>query len=81
MSLNFGVFLGTRVAGNTDGYVHSLMMTIEKQRSLSGQPTTGKLGKHSLIDLHQFNAQYTNSMANGGNQVEPSSSFNEAHFY
>ncbi|CAF0885751.1 unnamed protein product [Brachionus calyciflorus] len=68
----------TRVAGNTDGYVHSLMMAIEKQRTINGQTHTGKVGKHSSIDLNQFNAQYTNTMAN---QIEPSSSFNETQFY
>ncbi|RNA27661.1 hypothetical protein BpHYR1_039892 [Brachionus plicatilis] len=59
----------TRVAGNTDGYVHSLMTTLEKQRSLNGQALTGKIGKRSLIDLNQFNDQYSNSMASNTYQA------------
>lgn len=57
------------------------MMTIDKQRSVSGHSITGKIGKHSLIDLNQFNDQYSNSMASNTYQTEQSSSFNETQFY
>lgn len=59
------------MAGNTDGYVHSLMMTIEKQRALHGPGT--KSSKAHLIDLNQFNAQYSASQQFGAE----SSSFGE----
>lgn len=61
------------MAGNSDGYVHSLMLAIEKQRSLN-QKSNIKLGKNSqLIDLNQFNAQYSCSTTT--NQSE--ASFND----
>lgn len=47
------------MAGNTDGYVHSLMMAVEKQKSalaMSGGST--KASKGAGIDLNQFNIQY-----------------------
>lgn len=55
----------TKVAGNTDVYVHSLMLTVEKQRSLhlaAGGSLTGKSSRHAAIDLNQFNIQYGNEL-------------------
>lgn len=56
--LNF-FFVGTKVAGNTDGYVHSLMLAVEKQKSIvGGSSGGGRSSKNAGIDLNQFNIQY-----------------------
>ena len=69
------------MAGNTDGYVHSLMLAIEKQRSLNNNNNNGKYGKQSLIDLNQFNAQYNASLLNNNNNDSSSSFTNDQQLF
>ena len=44
------------MAGNSDGYVHSLMLAVERQRAATGGTSGHK--KSAGIDLNQFNIQY-----------------------
>ena len=48
-SLNF--FLETKLAGNSDGYVHMLMLQVEKDRANNR--------KCGILDLNILNKQYT----------------------
>lgn len=69
MNKELGLILllkGTKVAGNTDGYVHGLMLLIESARA--NRPTTGsRSSKPAPVDLTGFTAQFNQSSMGNSN--------------